>query len=177
MIKVMDPGLILGPNSTHKFLRVIFVERQELLRNVKPALLLIFGQHSWDPSSWDLGHPYLSRETDLPQNLCLFVLLYHAGFFSCNVWSDCAQAQRLRLKESLKAPRPFTILHALPPSLKPSSPILHRVKRLIPKSSWISFVGMSFLQKYSMTTLASTSFIFSVKYIPLLFAGNSYWNQ
>ena len=54
-IKMMDPRLILGHKSTHKFLRVIFIERCEILRNIKPALL-IFGQHSGDPSSLDLGH-------------------------------------------------------------------------------------------------------------------------
>ena len=60
----MDPSLILGHNSTHKFLRVIFLERpgdmdlivlvpefSYLLRNIKPALLVIFGQHSRDASS------------------------------------------------------------------------------------------------------------------------------
>ena len=56
-IKVMDPSLILGHNLMHKFLRIIFIERQEVLRNIKSALL-IFGQHSRYQCSWYLGHPY-----------------------------------------------------------------------------------------------------------------------
>ena len=49
-IKVKDLNLILGHNSKHKFIRAIFIEGQELFRNIKAALL-IFGQHSGDPLS------------------------------------------------------------------------------------------------------------------------------
>ena len=45
-IKVIDLSLILGHNSTHNFLGIIFIVRQEIHRNIKPALLLIVGQHS-----------------------------------------------------------------------------------------------------------------------------------
>ena len=45
-IKVIDLSLILGHNLTHNFLGVIFIVRQEIHRNIKPALLLIVGQHS-----------------------------------------------------------------------------------------------------------------------------------
>ena len=37
----MDPSLILGHNLMHKFPRVIFIERQEILGNIKPALVLL----------------------------------------------------------------------------------------------------------------------------------------
>ena len=46
------PSLILGHNSMNKSLRDIFIERQGILRNIKPALLPIFGQHS-SPVSHD----------------------------------------------------------------------------------------------------------------------------
>ena len=61
-IKVMDSRLILGHNFTHKFLRIIFVERQEFLRNIKPALLLIFGHYSGEPSCLDI--PKISLKID-----------------------------------------------------------------------------------------------------------------
>ena len=48
--------LILGHNSFHKFRRVVLIARQEIPRNIEPASLLIFGQHSGDPSSRDFGH-------------------------------------------------------------------------------------------------------------------------
>ena len=54
---VMDPSLTLGHNLTHKYPMAIFIERQESLGNIMPALLLIFGQHSGIPSSQDLGYP------------------------------------------------------------------------------------------------------------------------
>ena len=51
------PRSNLDHNSTHKFLRINYIDRPEILRNIKPALFLIVGQHSGDPSSEDLGHP------------------------------------------------------------------------------------------------------------------------
>ena len=41
-IKVMDPSLILGHNSVHKFLRDIFIARQETPIIIEAASLLIF---------------------------------------------------------------------------------------------------------------------------------------
>ena len=63
-IKVMDPSFILGHNLMHKFLRVIFIERQALLRNIKPALLLIFGQHSGTHLAETLAIPKISVKID-----------------------------------------------------------------------------------------------------------------
>ena len=51
--------VILGNNSTQKFLRAIFIERQEIFKKSKPALLLLFGQHSRDLISWDIPKIYV----------------------------------------------------------------------------------------------------------------------
>ena len=54
MVKVVNPCLILGYNSLDKIARIIFIARQEILRNIVPNPFLIIGQHSRQPSCQNL---------------------------------------------------------------------------------------------------------------------------
>ena len=114
-IKMMDPRLILG-HKTHKFLTVIFIERREILRNIKPALL-IFGQYSGDPSSLDLGHLQEIVKIDWTVPKLMPICLAILGRLLLVTNDQTTQLSIFICSSLFKAPRLFVILHTLLPFL------------------------------------------------------------
>ena len=91
---------------THKFLRVIFIDRQEILWKIKTALLLIFGQNSGNPSSWDLGHPKISVKIDwtAPKLMPIYVAISHRLLFLSHMIKLCTSSTFLSVVASLGCP-------------------------------------------------------------------------
>ena len=150
--KVMDPSLIPGHNSVHIFFRIILIARQEIPRNVEPVSLLIFGQHSGDPSSRDLGHSY---DFSKDWRNCPKTYAHFAGYIS-QISSPVTHDQTVHNLDVFisgtlfGAPRPFVIFYALPPHPKFSNPFLYCAirRRLLPKGSHEVF--MNFLGRHSL---------------------------
>ena len=169
----MDPSLILGHNSVHKFLRVIPHSEEKRYLEISSLLLFwssvnILGTHLAET----LDIPKMSVRIDwtapklMPTSLAIsrrFRLLSHMTRL-------CTTSTFSSVVASLGSHRPFIIFNALPPPplLKFSSPFLHCAirRRLLPKGFhevFMNFLGRhSFLQRYVMTALTSTFSILSV---------------
>ena len=79
----------LGLQSVDKITGIIFISRQEILRNIEPTSFLVISQHSRYPSCRDLGHTQDIRKNCLH---CPKTYVHFAGYTS-QVWSPVTHSQ------------------------------------------------------------------------------------
>ena len=148
-----EPSLILGYNSVDKITGIIFISRQEILRNIEPTSSTFSVPIL--PRPWKYPR-YPLELFALPQNLCPLCWLYFLSLASCHIKPGCARSLHFHQWWHLLGGLTF-IVNALSPPLKFCSPFFHRAirRRLIPKCFHEVFIN--FLGRHSLFITALTS--------------------
>ena len=186
-IRVMDPSLVLGHSSVHKFLRVILIARQKIPRNIEPASLWssvnILGTRL--DKTLDIHRMSVRIDWTAPKLVPTSLAISRRFRLLSHMTRLCSIPTFSSVITSLGHPGPFIIFNALCPAPKFSIPFLHCAirtwRRLLPKGFHevsINFLGRhSFLSEILYDCLTSTVSILSVWHTLLLFTAISYCNQ